>query len=140
MPDELPDREESLVAKYGTGAADEEQLNRSIAETWRRVLSDSNQRAEIAALLGAQENELDPEKPPFRAEQKGSGIFGGEILIALAVGFAIGFVTEIGKGVGSQAGKKARQALRDLWLDHIRDGVNPLGTSRLGEEKVLDEK
>jgi len=136
----MPDREETLVvAKYATGAAENEQLNRSIADTWRAALSDPKKRTEIATLLGAQENELDPERPPFYAQQRGSGTFGGEILIGLAVGFAIGFTTEVGKGVGSEAGKKARQALRSLWNRHFHRNVNPPGSGDLGPEQDLEE-
>jgi hypothetical protein len=125
----------TLVTKCASGTADEGELKISIAEAWRAVLKDPKERAEIAALLGAEESELNPEDPPFSAEVEGSGTFGAEVLIALGTGFSVGFVKEFGKGIGSQLGRKAADALRDLWIDHIRDRVSPPGTGRLGPEK-----
>lgn len=134
MPDSSKERE-GFVAKSASGTADEGQLNTLIADAWRVALADPRERAEIATLLGAQEDELDPDNPPFRADVRGAGTFGAEILIALAVGFAVGFAEEFGKGVGGQAGKKAAKALRNLWIYHIRDRVSPPGTGRLGPEE-----
>lgn len=132
---------ERFIAKCASGTADQEQLKTSIADAWRAALEDTKERAEIAALLGARESELDPDNPPFRADIRGAGTFGAEILIALAVGFAVGFAEGFGKGVGSKAGEKAAQVLRDLWTHHIRDRVSPPGSGRLGPEKeAVEEK
>jgi hypothetical protein len=127
--------EESFVAKSASGTADEEQLNISIADAWRAALTDSKERAEIAALLGVQESELDPDNPPFRAVVEGAGVFGADILILLAVSFGVGFAKEFGKRLGSQAAKMAAGALRGLWTDHMRNRVSPPGSGRLGPEK-----
>ena len=124
-----------LSQKASQGTADKDQLDLSIASAWQVALQDSNERAEIAALLGVQESDLDPNSPPFRADIRGAGTFGAEILIALAVGFVVGFAKDFGKGMGSQAGKKSAEALRNLWTDHIRDRASPPGSGRLGPEK-----
>ena len=131
---------ESVIAKYASGTADEEQLNALIADAWRAALKNSKERAEIAALLGVQESGLDPENPPYRAEVSGAGTFGAEILIALAVGFTLGFATEFGKGVGGKVGKEAAKAFAGLWTAHIRNRVSPPGSGRLGLEKEETEE
>lgn len=134
MSDRLGD-DEYVVAKHDSGTRDEEQLNTSIAHAWREALEDPKERAEIADLLGVQEGELDANNPPFRAEVKGAGTFGADILIALAVGFALGFAKKFGEEIGGAAGKKAAEQLRILWRYHIRDRVSPPGSGQLGPEK-----
>src|SRR5690242_2411963 len=78
--------EETLVAKYAIGTAALEQLNQTIADTRRAALSDSQSRAEIANLLGVQENELDAENPPFRADVAHASFADPEIFITLTAG------------------------------------------------------
>jgi hypothetical protein len=127
MAGDLSDMEKNLIAKYAVGTTDLEQLNRSIAQTWRTILLDSKSRAEIAALLGVHENELDAENPPFRADAEHLSTTDPEILITLT------------------AGRKARQApylchsYIDLWRSYIHERVNPIGSNRLGQEKAHDE-
>jgi hypothetical protein len=130
------DDDDQVIVRITSGSADGEELNRLIANAWRDALSDSKERAEIAALLGAQEDELDQNNPPFQAEVEGAGTFGAEILIALAAGFAVGFAKEFGKTLGRAAGKRAAEVLLDLWSDHIRHRVSPPGSGRLGRDKV----
>lgn len=127
--------EKNLVARYASGAADQDELNTSIADAWRAALSDPKERKEIAALLDAQESELDPDNPPFEAEVRGAGTFGAEILIALGKGVAIGIATAVGKGVGEHVGKRAMDSFRELWSRYICRRVSPPGSGRLGQEK-----
>jgi hypothetical protein len=116
------DMEENLVAKYAAGTADVRELNRSIGETWRTALSNSQSRAEIAALLGVQENELDAENPPFRADIAHLSTFNPEIFITLT------------------ASRNAQQErYLDLWRKYIHEGINPPGSNRMGQERPLDE-
>jgi hypothetical protein len=138
MPIDPSNAEERLVAKTASGSADPEQLNGAIADAWRSALNDQRDRAEIASLLGVQESELYPDNPPFRAEVKGAGMFGAEILIVLATSFGVGFAKEFGTRLGSQAGKTAAEALRHLWTDYLRHRVSPPGSGRLGPEREDD--
>ena len=130
-----PKETDSVIAISASGTADEEQLDEAIAEAWRTALLDQRERAEIAAILGTQESELDPSIPPFQARVRGAGMFGAEILIALAVGFAVGAAKGFGEEEGESVGKAAAKALNRLWLEHIRGRVSPPGTGRLGPEK-----
>jgi hypothetical protein len=122
---------ERLVTKCGTGTADEAQLETLIKQAWRAALSDPKERADIATLLGAKENELSPDEPPFHAELTGAGFTGGEVLIAVAAGFVLGGA----KDIGSAAGKAAARRLRELWNDYIYDRVSPPGSGKLGRSK-----
>lgn len=58
MSDDPSNANESIVAKNASGTADEDELNVLIADAWRAALRDSNERSEIATLLGAPESEL----------------------------------------------------------------------------------
>jgi hypothetical protein len=116
------------IAREVSGTADEPHLNILIGEAWSTVLDDPKEKAEIAALLGVAESELDPKQPPFHAEIIGSGVTGAEVLIALASGFVLG----LAKDSGSAAGKAASKKLRELWADFMRDRVSPPGSGKLG--------
>lgn len=123
--------EGEIIARSAAGRADEEQLGVLISEAWHTALSEPGEKAEIAALLGVKEDELDPARPPFRAEIAEAGLTGGEVLIALALGFAGGFT----KDMAGAAGRATAQKLRELWTDYIRDRVSPPGTGKLGRPK-----
>jgi len=126
---------ERVIAISASGTADQEELDKAIVDAWRAALSDEKERAEIAAILGAKEAELDPSTPPFEVHVRGAGTFGAEILIALAVGFAVGVAKGFSEEEGSLVGKAAAKSLNRLWIEYIRDRVSPLGTGRLGPEK-----
>ena len=102
---------ERVIAVSASGTADQEELDEAIANAWQAALSDERERAEIAALLGTQEEELDPSIPPFQVHVRGAGTFGAEILIALAAGFAIGVAKGFGEEEGTPVGKAAAKAL-----------------------------
>jgi hypothetical protein len=135
---------EFAIAKASSGTDDEERFNAAIALAWRTALDDPEERVEIAELLEVKDNDLEKENPPFRAEVRGAGFLGSEILIALAIGFALGiaksFGEEAGEIVGKPAGRKTVAALRALWINHFRDRVNPPGSGRMGPEKEDDEE
>jgi hypothetical protein len=128
--------EEGFVMKYEAGTADEVRLDELIGKAWSVVLSDPQKQAEIAAALNVKETELDPERPPFRAEITGAGLTGGEVLIAAVAAFAIGFA----KDMGGAAGKEAAKRLRQVWTDYMCDEVSPPGSGRLGRSKDHEEE
>jgi hypothetical protein len=127
---------ERVIVRYAAGTADEPRLNSEVAKAWRAAIGNAADRAEIARLLGVQESELDPNQVPFRAEISGAGLTGGEVLIAIATGFAIG----IAKDIGTAAGKAAARRLRDLWNNYMHDRVNPAGTRLIGQPKAQDKE
>jgi hypothetical protein len=135
-----PEETGRVIAISESGTADDEELNNAIADAWRTVLSDERERVKIAAILEARVSELDPSNPPFKAHVRGAGTFGADVLIALAVGFAIGVAKGFGEGEGEPAGKAAAKALNRLWVEYIRDRVNPLGSGKLGPEKDDSEQ
>jgi hypothetical protein len=126
-----PSKNDRVIAKNGVGTVDEPGLAPLIGNAWRIALSDPKDKAEIAALLGAKQDELDPDRPPFTAEIAGAGFTGAEVLIAVAVGF----VTGVAKDLGSAAGKGAAKQLREIWEDYMRDRVSPPGSGKLGAPK-----
>jgi hypothetical protein len=126
-----PSKKARVIAKTGAGTADEAGLDSLIGKAWRAALSDPNEKARIASLLGVNQDELDPDQPPFAAEIAGSGFTGAEVLIAVAGGFVIG----IAKELGGAAGKAAAKRLRELWEDYMRDRVSPPGSGKLGAPK-----
>jgi hypothetical protein len=126
--------------RYEAGTADEARLEKSIGEAWKAALNDPQKKAEIANLLKLKESELDPERPPFRAEITGSGLTGGEVIIAVVVAFAMGFGTQFATDMGGAAGKEAARRLRQLWTDYMRDEVSPPGSGKLGPPKDEGEE
>ncbi len=127
-----------VIARSTAGTADEEELDKAIADAWRDALANPNERAKIAVLLDAKESELDPSIPPFEVYVSGAGTFGADILIALAVAFAIGAAKGFGEEEGETAGKAAAKALNRLWIEHIRNRVSPPNSGILGSEKDED--
>ena len=130
-----------VIARSAAGTADAEELDKAIATAWREAISDERDRAEIASLLGTEETKLNPSIPPFQAHVGGAGMFGADILIALAVGFAIGAAKGFGEEEGEPAGKAAAKALNRLWIEYIRDRVSPPGSgmtrTRKGQRRTI---
>jgi len=119
------------VIKYSAAKADAGEINALIAKAWSAALSDPAEKQEIAGLLEVKPTDLNPQQPPFRAKMTGSGLTGGEVLIAFAAGFAIGFA----KDMGSAAGKALAKKLRELWTRYLSNRVNAPGTDALGDSK-----
>lgn len=127
----MVDQPSNLVAKYVSGNADTRTLNDKIKKAWSAILADPVESAKIAKLLEVPASDLKPDEPPFKANQTGSGMTGGEVLIAITVGFAIGFAKE----TGGQLGKAASEKVKKLWTEHMSDRVNPPGSGDLGAPK-----
>jgi hypothetical protein len=122
---------EDIVARHKAGNAAPNVLNDEIVAAWRELLSNPAGKADAARLLGVPEDKLLSEQPPFEAEQIGSGLTGGEVIIVLTASFAVGFAKE----VGGQLGKDAARRLRELWIEYMSDRVSPPGSNKLGTAK-----
>lgn len=127
-------RSEATIAHYQAGTSDEDELNGLIARTWRDLIENPEKRRTMAGLLGCSAEELNAEQVPFRAQVQAAGFTGGEVVIAVASAFVIGLAKEM----GGQMGKAAGQRLRTLWLDFLRNKVNPPGSGNLGRPKDED--
>lgn len=117
------------IERYIEGSLDADGLNSAIASAWRDVVSEHESRAIISSILGGEDAELDPDRPPFSATQEEAGFAGGEILIWALSGVAINLAT----GAVQKAGADIYDRLKKVWIDVLQEKVNPPGKGKLGE-------
>ncbi|QPB24570.1 hypothetical protein [Rhizobium sp. 007] len=128
-----------IIERSEAGNLGGNELNARILEVWQEMLDEPGGRAQVAAVLGVKESELDPAKPPVSAADGPSGAIISTVIISAVTAFVVGAAGAAGKQAGDVAGKAATEALvaaiRDFWNSRMRRKVTPPGTNDLGRAR-----
>ena len=129
-----------VVGCFRAGTADDENLNRLIAEAWSGAIADPADGAEIASILGVAKENLRTVPPPLTAEVRSGGITGAEMVLVFAGAFAGAYAKELGCDLGKSAGKATIRLVRTIWDKVLARRIRSAEPEALGETASWDEE